>query len=72
MLPDRVSNPGSLTYESGALPIALRGPAFGNEMFDGHVSVSNKVCRSQMWPRGYKTFFMLNSIQHENFPAHKC
>ena len=29
MLPDRVSNPGPLTYESGALPIALRGPALG-------------------------------------------
>ena len=27
MLPDRVSNPGPLTGESGALPIALRGPA---------------------------------------------
>ena len=27
MLPDRVSNPGPLTYESGVLPIALRGPA---------------------------------------------
>ena len=27
MLPDRVSNPGPLIYESGALPIALRGPA---------------------------------------------
>ena len=27
MLPDRVSNPGPLTYESGALPIAVRGPA---------------------------------------------
>ena len=27
MLPVRVSNPGPLTYESGALPIALRGPA---------------------------------------------
>ena len=27
MLPDRVSNPGPLTYESGALPIALTGPA---------------------------------------------
>ena len=27
MLPDRVSSPGPLTYESGALPIALRGPA---------------------------------------------
>ena len=27
MLPDRVSNPGPLTYKSGALPIALRRPA---------------------------------------------
>ena len=27
MLPDRVSNPGPLTYESGALQIELRGPA---------------------------------------------
>ena len=27
MWPDRVSNPRPLTYESGALPIALRGPA---------------------------------------------
>ena len=25
MLPDRISNPGPLRYESGALPIALRG-----------------------------------------------
>ena len=31
MLPDRVSNPGPLTYESGALPIALRGPASINK-----------------------------------------
>ena len=27
MLPDRVSNPGPLTYESGALPTALCGLA---------------------------------------------
>ena len=27
MWPDRVSNPGPLTYESGALPPELRGPA---------------------------------------------
>ena len=27
MLPDRVSNPGPPTYESGVLPIALHGPA---------------------------------------------
>ena len=36
MLPDRVSNPGPLTYESGALPIALRGPALhvGGMLYD--------------------------------------
>ena len=28
MLPDRVSNPGPLTYKSGALPIALCGLAY--------------------------------------------
>ena len=27
MLPDRVSNPGPLTNESGAIPLALSGPA---------------------------------------------
>ena len=27
MLPDWVLNPGPLTNESGALPVALRGPA---------------------------------------------
>ena len=27
MWPDWVSNPGPLTYESGALPTMLRGPA---------------------------------------------
>ena len=32
MWPDRVSNPGPLTYESGALPTALRGPAVFFEM----------------------------------------
>ena len=29
MWPDRVSNPGPLTYEAGDLPTALRGPARG-------------------------------------------
>ena len=37
MLPDRVSNPGPLTYESGALPIALRGPAVRIEIVKRHV-----------------------------------
>ena len=37
MLPDRVSNPGPLTYESGALPIALRGPALEFATFNSLV-----------------------------------
>ena len=46
MLPDRVSNPGPLTYESGALPIALRGPAFQKEriiiIISVHIRRSNR------------------------------
>ena len=42
MLPDRVSNPGPLTYESGALPIALRSPA--NVLS----KLSNKNCYGAM------------------------
>ena len=37
MLPDRVSNPEPLTYEPGALPIALRGPA---------IVYSNNYCQN--------------------------
>ena len=33
MWPDRVSNSGPLTYESGALPTALRGPALFRDCF---------------------------------------
>ena len=39
MLPDRVSNPGPLTYESGALPIALRGPA----ILSGALSINSQA-----------------------------
>ena len=39
MCPDRVSNPGPLTYESGVLPTALRGPAY----IDGIESISVSV-----------------------------
>ena len=38
MLPDRVSNPGPLTYESDALPIALRGPALQNTNSDRKIN----------------------------------
>ena len=47
MLRDRVSKPGPLTFESDALPIALRGPAFNNltisnelYFFDVYISVN--------------------------------
>ena len=50
MLPDRVSNPGPLTYESGALQIALRGPA----CFVDSKGVRNKIftqVKEAMWCR---------------------
>ena len=37
------------------------------------ISVCVPFCRNfEIRPRGYKTFFMLNSTEHELFPAHKC
>ena len=43
MWPDRVSNPGPLTYESGALPIALRGPA-GKRIITSMISTEHISC----------------------------
>ena len=46
MLPDQVSNPGPLTYESGALPIALRGPAIQADLYN--IEETNEgPCRSK-------------------------
>ena len=46
MLPDRVSNPGPLTYESGALPIALRGPAIKEVSKAANLDwIDNQACR---------------------------
>ena len=49
MLPDRVSNPGPLTYESGALPIALRGPAEDGCMTRFHVLFNSFSAVSGQW-----------------------
>ena len=46
MWPDQVSNPGPLTYESGALPTALRGPALIQE---GQLSVTGKSMCMKYW-----------------------
>ena len=54
MLPDRVSNPGPLTYESDALPIALRGPAqLGHCTFISYLFLKlslyvNSICQLYM------------------------
>ena len=55
MLPDRVSNPGPLTYESGALLIALHGPACSSKIYalkalnclDKRLTSSNKLKKKQ-------------------------
>ena len=43
MLPDRVSNPGPLIYQSGVLPIALRGPARSLRASD--MTISRKLLK---------------------------
>ena len=54
MLPDRVSNPGPLTYESGALPIAQRGPA-----------TSEDFCNRALDKKEY--LMMLFLLSHRNY-----
>ena len=44
MLPDQVSNPGPLTYESGALPIALRGPTITQMNTHTHAEGVKSIC----------------------------
>ena len=56
MLPDRISNPGLLTYESGALPIALRGPAF--------LSLRERIC----YPKEFAALRILNLLLKEFAP----
>ena len=51
MLPDRVSNTGPLTYESGVLPIALRGPASLNR--GGHISRFDCIFNTHKNVKGY-------------------
>ena len=59
MLPDRVSNPGPLTYESSELPIALR------KMKKSRASLLHETCtRSVVHSREVerRTFSMENTL----------
>ena len=45
MWPERVSHPGPLTYESGGLPTALRGPA-SHKRIGGTDGCSPNACNN--------------------------
>ena len=57
MLPDRISNPGPLTYESGALPIALRGPAQKHRLYMYLTAPINEA-------RGVLIFLLTSGLVH--------
>ena len=58
MLPDRASNPGPLTYESGALPIALRGPApvYGEYVYIMYVKMPSEEMANLFPPPSQSPF----------------
>ena len=60
MLPGQVSNPGPLTYESGALPIALRGPAQRN----GTKEQKKHKCTSSIHGKGAEHSIFCNLPAH--------
>ena len=67
MLPDRVSNPGPLTYESGALPISLRGPAKSNKLENLRNMIMSVLCSDKP---NLPIYF---HCYHFNYPKyHKC
>ena len=67
MWPDRVSNPGPLTYESGALATALRGPAQGHVTLErlirpGPYSNWSEILRLSRIPASLKKFYRPDNI----------
>ena len=67
MLPDRVSNPGPLTYESGALPIALRGPALTNLK---NISNITPLLQEQVMAPTNPYGCIMHAHKHELMQAH--
>ena len=64
----RSDNPRVLACGLSPVQADKRWYTFYNEL---RIYFSEQISQAS-WPRGYKTFFMLNSIEHEIFPAHKC
>ena len=40
--------------------------------FSNSIIILDFMLQDHIRSRGYKTFFMLNSTEHEIFPAHQC
>ena len=57
MWPEQVSNPGPLTYESGALPIALRRPATAQALADLSLHYMFTMCSFFIRVQLFKTWF---------------
>ena len=70
MLPDRVSNPGPLTYESGALPIALRGPA--KLLCTSPIRVAISVCLGEVTTTLQYTWHIINIEWSPVSKIHGC
>ena len=72
MWPDRVSNPGPLTYESGALPIALRGPANGLRTMTMNILLSTQTTLTEFTQTIFKLSLLnISARQHwrHNLPV---
>ena len=46
------------------------GPGRKESKYTKQLGYGSKSC-SETWPRGYETFFMLNSTEHQLSTAHK-
>ena len=62
----------SSTDKSKNLKCCLLQFLFGAFRVKKSEKLSQNYPQNLTLPRGYKTFFMLNSTEHEIFPAHKC
>ena len=75
MWPDRVSNPGPLTYESGTLPTALRGPAPRNVVScmsaDCHRTEIQLTLLHSERPKLHRVLAFLSAIGLNKTTSHK-
>ena len=43
-----------------------------NDILEGEIKRLKEQIECKFWPKGYKTFIMINSAETEIYPAHKC